>query len=297
MAVRIASADTQFLPPDTGGDERERAPLLRRPFFFTPAADAPQRAGAVLLVHGFTGTPFEMRPLGEDLARRGHTVYGPRLVGHCETSAALRVTRSSDWLRSVEEALDELRAHTGGARVYLGGLSLGGLLVLEVAARRGPEQIAGLAAISVPLWLTRAAEAAIAMTRRLGRAPELVLPKMSGSDIAEPRMRARNDLAQGNIGLPVRAVISLRDFADEVRGHLRDVRVPALVAHGRQDHVAPYGCMAALAAELGSPSVESVTLERSFHVATIDHDRVQLWEAIARHAAAHTAPPAPPRPA
>ena len=35
-----------------------------------------------LVVHGFTGTPLEMRGLGDFLHQQGHTILGVRLAGH-----------------------------------------------------------------------------------------------------------------------------------------------------------------------------------------------------------------------
>jgi len=46
------------------------------PFFLSGS-----RCGC-LLVHGFTGTPKEMRWMGENLHSQGYTVLGIRLSGH-----------------------------------------------------------------------------------------------------------------------------------------------------------------------------------------------------------------------
>src|SRR5262245_27456874 len=112
-----------------------------QPFWLGPD-DA--RAG-VLLVHGFTGTPFEMRLVGEALARRGLQVLAPLLAGHAGTTEDLRKTGWRDWLASVEQGFDALRART--ERVAVCGLSLGGLLTLELARRRG-SQVAAIAVLS-----------------------------------------------------------------------------------------------------------------------------------------------------
>jgi esterase/lipase len=69
----------------------------------------------VLCLHGITGTPFEIRPLAEALARRGCTVRAPMLAGHGRTLADLAASGWQDWLRSAEEAFDELRAPSRSA--------------------------------------------------------------------------------------------------------------------------------------------------------------------------------------
>src|SRR5438477_5580237 len=85
----------------------------------------------VLCLHGFTGTPFEVRPLAEALAARGFTVSAPALAGHCGTLDELACTGWPDWLASAEQALDRLLAEVGGRPVAVAGFSLGGLLALR----------------------------------------------------------------------------------------------------------------------------------------------------------------------
>src|SRR5262249_60755178 len=86
----------------------------------------------VLLLHGFTGTPFEVRSLGEALhARLGVTVSGPLLAGHGGSARALAATGWRDWEASALSALVELRARCDG--VVVAGLAVGCLL-----ARRLP---------------------------------------------------------------------------------------------------------------------------------------------------------------
>jgi carboxylesterase len=267
--------DTRLLGED--GFEAASAHALRRSFYF-----AGEDRSTVLLIHGFTGTPFEMRPLGEHLARAGHTVYAPLLNGHGLTSEALLATRAENWIRSVDEAMDLLLART--KRIYLCGLSLGGLLSLDATRRRGA-QVSALASIGAPLWLTRMSDLAIRVTRRLGGAPRFVIPKMSGSDIADPAMRRLNDRAQGSIGLPMPSVMSLHSFAAEVHARLDQITRPVFAAHGRKDHVTPHACLDALVRGLRSAEVESFTAERSYHVATLDYDREALFSAVAAHIA------------
>ena len=114
-------------------NERSTAPETARPaavdsgpFFFEAGSDA-----AVLLIHGFTGTPYEVRGLGLALAEAGITARGIRLPGH-ESSEALNCATRDDWRRAVRAAFLDLKdryRHVGVA-----GLSMGGLLSLDLAA-------------------------------------------------------------------------------------------------------------------------------------------------------------------
>src|SRR5256885_14377412 len=85
-----------------------------------------------LLIHGFAGTPPEMRGLGEYLAADGYDVMGPLLAGHGLTPEAMALTRWTDWAASAQLAYETLRQDcTEG---FVAGQSLGGTLALHLAA-------------------------------------------------------------------------------------------------------------------------------------------------------------------
>src|SRR6266508_3574081 len=100
----------------------------------------------VLLVHGFTGTPFEMRPLGEALAAHGIGSACPLLRGHGTHPDDMLNSPYTHWIEDVENGLDAVLSQH--ERVVIVGLSMGGTLALNVAARRaGDRRIAGLVTI------------------------------------------------------------------------------------------------------------------------------------------------------
>jgi carboxylesterase len=231
-----------------------------------------------------------MRYLGEALAARGYVAVGPALAGHANGSPdELDATTWRDWYGSAERAFDALRARC--RRVVVAGLSMGGLLALHLARERGA-QLEAVAALATPVWLPRHVEAAIRavnggvrvleLARARGGAGALRLPhvpKVAGqSDIRDAAMRAENPTMPG---IPVRALASLLELMAVVRGELGGVRVPAFVAHARQDHTAPFACAAWIQAHLtGAPEVRGMTLDRSYHVITIDEEREVLARAV-----------------
>ena len=103
----------------------------------------------VVLVHGFTGTPYEMRFLGEQLADAGFRVHGLRLPGHGTRVRDLDATTWRDWADAVEDAFDALALSC--RRVAVVGQSLGGLLALHLAGRR--PDVAAVGSLATPLWL------------------------------------------------------------------------------------------------------------------------------------------------
>src|SRR5262245_13375843 len=94
-----------------------------------------------LLIHGLGGTPLELRYVAQGLAGAGHTVHVPQLAGHCGTLQELKATGWLDWHTSVEAEHDRLKARCDA--VIVGGLSVGSILALHLAAAR-PDTVAGL---------------------------------------------------------------------------------------------------------------------------------------------------------
>ena len=95
----------------------------------------------VLLIHGLTGTPNEMRWVGQGLNRAGFTVYGMQLAGHCGTEDDLLNTHWRDWYQSVCAAADQMRDRVD--HLFVAGLSMGAILALKLAVDR-PAEIKGL---------------------------------------------------------------------------------------------------------------------------------------------------------
>lgn len=95
----------------------------------------------VLLLHGFTASPTEMRPLGEFLHRSGFTVLGVRLEGHGTNPGDLARTGWQDWLASAATGLWELEQRCD--LVFAAGLSMGGVLA-AVLAERSPGRLRAL---------------------------------------------------------------------------------------------------------------------------------------------------------
>jgi carboxylesterase len=98
------------------------------PFLLVP--DQPSGHG-ILLVHGFTATPHEMRPLAERLYQQGDTVFAVRLPGHGTSPADLAKKRYEEWLDAVDRGYQLLADR--GLSVTGVGQSTGALLLLNLA--------------------------------------------------------------------------------------------------------------------------------------------------------------------
>jgi carboxylesterase len=235
----------------------------------------------VLLLHGLTGTPHEVRPLADALHEAGYAVRAPLLAGHTDLDALERSTWR-DWYASASEAFEHLHDQ-GRRKVVVLGFSMGSLLTLRLAALRASD-LHGVIAISVPLrfpWWQRRAIVAMAKLRRsrfLGGTVG-ILPKDGGPDI---RVMREVDDSPSLEGFPYPALAELLALQDEVADLLPHVRAPALLLHGRYDHTAPVELSAEVSQALGSARVEREVLPRSFHGIGLDLDRDRACASIVR---------------
>ncbi len=217
------------------------------------------RPEGVLVLHGFSGNPHSMRPVADALADAGWSVSLPLLPGHGTVMEDMVPTRWDDWSAAAEDAYQHLAARCDA--VALVGLSMGGSLACWLAERH-PE-IRGLALVN-PLVQPPPASVVTTVRQLVDSGTEIV-PGI-GSDIAK----------EGGVevtyeGSPLRAVLSLFAGVQEVAAGLGKISCPVLLLSSRQDHVVDPASGDRLVAEVGGP-VERVWLERSYHVATLDHD-------------------------
>jgi len=238
--------------------------------------------GGLLLCHGFTGSPQSMRPWAEDHASRGWAVDLPLLPGHATTEEELAATSWRDWYGSVREAALALSREHG--RIAVGGLSMGGALALALAEDpqlRG--RIAAVVAVNPGMTLPAAAGAADLIAPVLRTLPGI------GSDIARDGVHE-----EAYARMPVRAVGQLHRLFRRTRRGLGAVEVPLLLATSRVDHTVPPTDSDIVAAGVRGP-VERLSLTRSHHLATLDHDAEMLFDASARFLEQHVPVPGGPR--
>jgi carboxylesterase len=244
-----------------------------------------------LLIHGLGGTPVELKFVAKGLARRGFRVHCCQLAGHCGSEADLVATSWQDWYASVVDAFEELRAECD--TVVAGGLSMGGVLALHLAAQR-PGEVHGLALYAPTLWydgwsvpwyrfilqFALISSFGQAIVRRVYRYTEgepygIKDPTIRGVLLAA--MKSGDTTQAGILTTPGQSVCQLYNLVKVVQRELKTITAPALIIQARDDDLSSLKNAEYLQRNLGG-LVGTIVLDDSYHIVTVDRQRDLLIE-------------------
>jgi carboxylesterase len=236
-----------------------------------PGAEAFEYPGGseigVLLIHGFTGSPAEMRPIGRALSEHGIGSVGVRLRGHGTHPDDMLTSTYHDWIGDCDEALGILLSRC--ERVVVVGLSMGGTLALNVAARHASDpRVVGVVPICAPLVLD---DWRLGLVRFVSR-----FVRWQSWGVPDIKNRAAWDTHVGYRRFRLGTLQQLLALMHETRDRLAQVRQPLLVVQASEDHVVPPRNAVLIHDGVSSVDRRILVLDNCYHVVTVDHAAEQL---------------------
>jgi carboxylesterase len=242
------------------------------PFFFPGRLNT-----GCLLLHGFMSSPYEVRWLGEHLAKQGYTVHAPCLPGHGTRPEDMEHIHWGDWLSGAVQAYAMLHEHC--RKVVLVGHSMGGMLSLLIAGQVGAVGVVGLA---VPFKLTN--------TRaRLANWYKFIQPYTDQTDTGplvayiQSEQKGRGEPILGRVRYnrwSTAAVYQIYLLTQALQNHLHKVTVPLLLLNARLDDTVPYEQGAMIAAQVSSSIVEQHVLPNSGHNLQMDIEHQTVFDLV-----------------
>ena len=244
----------------------------------------------VLLVHGLTGAPGEMKFLAKRLHLHGFSVHAPQLSGHGADQAALLATRWPDWLATVRTAFDRFSADLD--EVYIAGICVGGALGLALAAEEPRVRAAAVYSMTYRYdgWnMKRWYSSVVPLARPFAR-----LPGLRSMSFAEPypfglkdeRLRAsaanaERPLIPGALErLPLGSMYEMHDLGEHIDRIGAQIRQPTLILHAREDDMSDPRNAERLRRVLGG-RVELHMLDNCYHMIHVDRQRGRVGELTA----------------
>lgn len=224
------------------------------------------KAHGILMLHGFTGTPGTVLPLGEALWRQGHYVKGILLPGHGTTLEDMQKCTWRDWYQAVFDAYDEMAKTC--KKVSVVGLSMGGILTCLLAEHRPVHK-------AVPI---APALKLLQHGSPLAKYAWPVIPILPGKD------REYEDfLSDYNVSYhdtPVKNIPDLTHLAALAKKDLKKITCPLLVVKAGKDASVHPDSMKWIILQSSSIEKKLLVLPKSPHVCTLGMEREQLFAKV-----------------
>lgn len=231
---------------------KEQRHLLNKPFLFEGTSDK-----AVILVHGWTSTPYELRRLGAFLHERGYTVSGILLSGHGTTPSDLEKVTWSDWLSDVQK--EYIRLKKSHAKVYIGGTSIGANLALLLAQKE--RNISGIVAMATPYRMKMEGGALIFakfLLKLKKKYRRKFYPPTFGLSTTITRLISYQQY-------PVKSVLEAFAIVSQSRKNLKEVTQPILLMQSTHDHIVAKDSMEKIYAQVGSKIKRKKYVHKAYH--------------------------------
>lgn len=214
----------------------------------------------VLLIHGWSSTPEELRSTAKHLHGMGFWVYAPLLRGHGTTPRDLISLKWEDWLEDVCDAYDWLSQHV--PEIVVGGMSTGSLHALNLSRRR---KVKGIIAMGTPIFTKLRWRVIIRVLYWILRNRKL-LKKMY-------RRKEDREVAQKKVHyaeFPPRSMLEISRMIPPTKKIISQITEPILIMHSRPDSIILPKSSEYLYDKVGSKDKELVFFENSYHVFTVD---------------------------
>lgn len=254
---------------------------LKDQSFYLPGSEEK----GVLLVHGLTGAPSEMRSVGKHLNKMGFTVYAPTLAGHCQDETALLATTYEDWVESLRVALAHLKSRVRS--VSAAGICVGGTLALHLAHQEKGQidKVAVYAAAlnydgwNQPVW-SRAARIFKDVLIHLPAVRKARFKESHPYGVKDDRIRKiiAGSLGNEEGGLPYFPAVALYQnyrLNDLLEKELPQITVPTLLLHAKEDDISNPRNSYAIQKKHGGVC-KVVLLEDSYHLIHVDRERLKV---------------------
>lgn len=237
---------------------------------------------AVLLIHGLTGAPSEMKYVAKYLNRQGFTVYCPLLAGHGVDETHILGFTWPQWVESVGQAREKLAKDY--KEIYAAGICAGGMMALNYEALN-PASFKGIALYSMTFrydgWnvpKTRHINFLLPLVIKLGIPPyakgsfQETAPFGIKNDRVRKMVMGSAELAGCLPGFPYRSLVEMYKLNDATRRLLPQVKAPIIVIHAREDDTSHLRNMDIITKNVGGIS-EAHILEDSYHMIHVDHEK------------------------
>lgn len=234
---------------------------------------------AVLLFHGMTGSPFELKKFGQYLYANGYDVYADCLPGHGDKVDEIYTVTYKDWLDFACERFEHLKSKYD--EVFVSGLCLGAVLAIAVAVKF-QQEVSGVIALSTTLFLDGWRLPWYSFLMPLGLSTLIRFyynyPECEPHGIKNLKTRkiVKKLLEKSDVGMnyfPMSAIYELLKLSRSVRKTLNEITVPLLLIHSKEDDLTSVKGAKLVYKKAVTNDKELIILEDSYHMVLYDNEK------------------------
>ncbi|MBR5232039.1 MAG: alpha/beta fold hydrolase [Clostridia bacterium] len=237
-----------------------------KPFFLEGGSHA------VLMTHGFTGSPSHMRPIAEKLHSAGFTVQGLLLPGHGTKKEDMLKSTWEDWLAAELNAVHELKQKYDHVSVC--GLSMGGVLTLIAAQQT---DVTACVPIAAPVKIANPLIG-------LAKYARFVMPEINWKSRDEQsRSMLMPEYDHGYSGYPTKRANDLHILMKKAYKNLYAITCPTLIVQSYGDRTVKSVSAEMIYNGISAQTKEILWLRDVPHVCTITREYPHIAERMIRH--------------
>lgn len=245
---------------------RKEKEFLNQPFFFKG-----NNGKGILLIHGWTTTPYEMRRLGKYLNENGYTVSAPLLRGHGSVPRDLESVTWEDWLQDIEKAYYELKLSC--EKIYVGGTSIGSSLAIMMAKKH--LDTAGLLLMAVPyrMKFEKIAFPMIKILKKVKNYNKKYYPPTFGGINTITRLISYQSYSMTSALEAVKLI-------KEARKNIQSITRPCFIIQSKTDHIIAKNSAQEIYHDIKSEVKKIKYIKRAYHTFISDIKNESVFEEI-----------------
>ena len=251
---------------------------------FTLIHEDMEPKAAILLFHGLTGSPYELKKYGAFLHKNGYDVFAECLPGHGEKFEEIYTVTYQDWLVFAYSRFLDLKKKY--EKVFVSGLCLGAVLALGVA-QKYPKEVDGVVSLSTTLFLDGWRLPWYKFLIPVGLSTIVRFyynyPECEPHGIKNERTRSvvKKLLEKGDVGMndfPMTGIYELLKLSKYVRQDLEKVVAPILLIHSKEDDLTSLKSARVVYNKISSKDKERIILYDSYHMVLYDNEKEYVFE-------------------
>lgn len=238
---------------------------------------------AIMLFHGLTGSPFEMKKYAVHLHKCGYDVFCYSLPGHGSRAHEIEDILYTDWTNMAQEKYNKLRPNY--KEFYVSGLCLGAVLSIYLAQQN--KDVTAVVALSTTLFLDGWTIPWYNFLMPLGLNTIMryfyTFPEREPYGIKNESTRRKIALLMSKTTVamdhyPLSCIYELLKFSKSVRKDIKLLDCPLLLIHSKDDDLTSTKSAKFVYNNCACNIKEYIELTDSYHMVLYDNERKFVFE-------------------